>query len=1059
MTVTIQQRFIQYKRLSTSFGVLAALIALLAALNAFWLPGYAKSQLEIRLSETLQHPVTIASVEFKLSTLELIVHGFSVGEKADIHEPGEALFSFNRLYVGLSIESLQRRAPIITAIALTDPKLRLVRTTKDQLNISGLLEQFRQPSNKENAGSEQSNLFSISNMTIQGGHVEWIDRHTKTEHHITEINLGIPIIANFDSALTHWIEPHFSAKMNGAPFSLDGRLHLFSANQEAALTFKWNEFDLTRLGQYMPLPDGIHLLSGFSDSDWLLTFTQAADEAPDITLTGHTTLRQLKIKNSAAASPYQTALKRLDVALAQVDLTGKKPSRIKLSADQMTLVREGENEPALTLAKLMIDHVLINAKTHQIAVGDMTLDRLSAALRREADGAIDLTRLFSSPDTQIPVQARIPLPARKPVYSDNKIRIAEKRTELPGPVATSKDESSTTDTPWTPQIKRIKLNAATLRYEDLTLTKLTPMVVDSLDLTLDNIDLNGIKPLNLVLQAQVNQHGNIKAAGSLAWAPLSADLALHLDTVDLVSLQGWAGDKLTALLTRGDISFEGQIKAQGDPLKIQVGGHGSLLNFNVFNPENARDLLRWKTLDISGLNFINDPLHVDINTINLNDFYARLTILPDGSPNLSKIIRQDQPAQSGTTIAGTAPTDTNPNEPKEETPIHIEKILLQQGSIHFNDRFIKPNYRANLTGLTGQIGPLQPGQSGNIDIRGAVGKTAPLEIRGTIDPFSSELALDLVTHVKNIDLPPFSPYSGKYIGYAIEKGKLSADVYYQVKNGVLTADNKIFLDQFTLGDKVDSEATVSLPLSLAITLLKNRRGEINIHLPLQGSIHDPQFNLGDIIFEAFANLITKAITSPFSLLGSVLEGGEELSEIQFAAGFADIEAEASQRLQALAQILIDRPSLKLEISGYADPAEDYAGLKLATLQDKVKTQKLAEQTQKGIATGAITEVTLTPEEYGEYLERVYKKEPFEKPRNMIGLTKSLPIAEMEQLMLTHITINESDLEALAERRAIAARNWLVEQGGIPSERIFVVGIHEAKEGDQKKGNRVEFILK
>ncbi|MEK7301829.1 MAG: DUF748 domain-containing protein, partial [Pseudomonadota bacterium] len=359
------------------------------------------------------------------------------------------------------------------------------------------------------------------------------------------------------------------------------------------------------------------------------------------------------------------------------------------------------------------------------------------------------------------------------------------------------------------------------------------------------------------------------------------------------------------------------IKAQGDPLKIQVGGHGSLLNFNVFNPENARDLLRWKTLDISGLNFVNDPLHVDINTINLNDFYARLTILPDGSLNLSKIIRQDHPAQSGTTIAGAAPTGTDPNESKEETPIHIEKILLQQGSIHFNDRFIKPNYRANLTGLTGQIGPLQPGQSGNIDIRGAVGKTAPLEIRGTIDPFSSELALDLVTHVKNIDLPPFSPYSGKYIGYAIEKGKLSADVYYQVKNGVLTADNKIFLDQFTLGDKVDSEAAVPLPLSLAITLLKNRRGEIDIHLPLQGSIHDPQFNLGEIIFEALVNLITKAITSPFALLGSVLEGSEALSGISFTPGFAEIETEASQRLQALAQILIDRPSLKLEISGYA----------------------------------------------------------------------------------------------------------------------------------------------
>lgn len=144
-----------------------------------------------------------------------------------------------------------------------------------------------------------------------------------------------------------------------------------------------------------------------------------------------------------------------------------------------------------------------------------------------------------------------------------------------------------------------------------------------------------------------------------------------------------------------------------------------------------------------------------------------------------------------------------------------------------------------------------------------VRKTAPLQIRGTIDPFSSELLLDIIAQVKDIDLPPFSPYSGKYIGYAIEKGKLSADVNYKVENGTLTADNKIFLDQFTLGNKVDSEEAVSLPLSLALTLLKNRQGEIDLHLPLKGSINDPQFNLGKIIFTAFINLITKAITSPF----------------------------------------------------------------------------------------------------------------------------------------------------------------------------------------------------
>ncbi|MCG7755562.1 MAG: hypothetical protein LZF63_02745, partial [Nitrosomonas sp.] len=194
-------------------------------------------------------------------------------------------------------------------------------------------------------------------------------------------------------------------------------------------------------------------------------------------------------------------------------------------------------------------------------------------------------------------------------------------------------------------------------------------------------------------------------------------------------------------------------------------------------------------------------------------------------------------------------------------------------------------------------------------------------------------------------------------------------------------------------------------------------------------------------------------------LGSAFEGGEELSEISFTPGFADIGTESAQRLETLAGILKDRSSLQLEISGHIDPETDHEGLKLAMLQTKVKAQKLAEDTKKGIASGAITNIQLTPQEYNKYLEIAYKKESFDKPKNAIGLTKSLPGAEMEQLILAHLTVTDSDLQALAENRATAARNWLVENGGISSERIFVVGIHETGESAQKKGSKAEFSLK
>ncbi|MBL8497263.1 DUF748 domain-containing protein [Nitrosomonas sp. JL21] len=1090
MTTTVRQRFISHKRLIISVGVIAALILLIAALSYFWLPGYAKSQIEERLSEMLQRPVSVAKIEIKPHTLELIVQDFRIGNRIDEPEKTESLFSFAKLHIDVSIESITRRAPVVTAFSIVEPRLHIVREAEDRFNFSDLLEKFSQPAD-DSPKEKGSAQFSISNIVIQGGHFGFDDQYKKADHQISDINLGIPIIANFESTLTSWIEPHFSAKINGSPLKLDGKLRPFTDKQEATLAIKLTELDLMELNHYVPFPKGIQLRSGFFESDWMITFSQAHEQTPEITLTGNSALRRLALKNDAVEVPYQASLKHMRAELKKIDLTGKAPSHIQLVIDQAAILPDNAKEPALSLAELEIDQIIIDNAAHKIELDDITLNRLRTTLRRDATGAIDLTRLFNPKDGKTPVEAqqsprskntarapgkiklaKAPIPARKPdprsaaVKPDPAPQVVEEASgEKKSPVPN--------DSPWVAQIKRVNLKAASVRYDDMTLTKTPPMVIDPLDIMVENIDLSGKKPLNMTINARVNERGRMKVNGALAWAPLMTDLVLDLDSVDLVSLQGWAGGKLKALITSGDVSFVGKLKAQdGDPLKLLVNGEAKLYNLNVFDPNIAQDLFRWKKMDVSGLNVTTDPMRVDIKTIQFSDFFARMTLLPSGELNLVHIVQIDQPLEVDVAPAGNKnavevkvttpdiePVNVYQVKPQEETFIQIGKVILQNGNINFHDRFIKPNYRANLTGLKGQIGPLYPGKFGVIDIHGALDKTAPLQIKGKIEPFSSEFFLDLAVNVKDIDLPQFSPYSGKYVGYEIEKGKLSADVQYHVEKGALTAENKIFLDQFTLGDKVESESAVSLPLDLALTILKNRRGEINLHLPLSGSINDPEFDIGALVFKAFVNLITKAITAPFALLASAFEGGEELSEISFTPGFAEIDEAAAKRLETLAEILNDRPSLDLEISGHADAAEDHEGLKLAILQDKVKAQKLAEQTKKGIASGAIEDLKLTPEEYQKYLEAVYKKESFEKPKNAIGLTKSLPVPEMERLILEHLQINESDLAGLAERRATAARNWLVETGKIPDERIFIVGSHESEESEQKTGNRAEFLLK
>lgn len=1039
---SLLHRFASRKRLGIGFGILGAAIILFGLLGYFWLPGYAKTKLEVLLSEAVQRPVTVQSIDIQPYTLELTVRGFRVGEKATSADAGKDLLSIDELYANLSIASVARRAPVISSVSLKAPALRLVRESEHRFNITDLIEDFMK---RPDDGSKT--MFSVSNIIVEGGRFEFVDQLKKSRQEISEIRLGIPFIANFESTEEAWVEPHFGAKVNGAPLTLDGRLRPFTSNREATLELKLNDIDLTRIDEYSPIPVGISLLSGYFDSDLLLTFTQVAGEPPSMVLTGRAALRKLEIRNEAVEVPYTARFDRLDVKLTEINLNGQKPSHAGLVLTDAAVARKGEPEPVLSLPKLSVDEVAIDTMQQSVALGAITLDRFTASMRRETDGRLDLVKLFAPPPGKT----------------------------APDSVASPAKEE--TSKPWTARLGSLNLVAAALRFEDRTLTRVAPMVVDPLDLTVNDIDFSGAVPLKLALKATVNQHGSLGTNGSLAWAPLAVDLAVDAKDVDLVALQGWGGDRLNALLTRGAASFQGKIKADGEPLKVVLSGESRFTNFNILDKINARDLLRWRSLDINGIEFVSEPMRVNVASIAIADFFAYVILSPEGQLNLKDIVRQDDSggssakaasgissvdAQKPTSVASPVATtaDSSPAPAGKPVPVRIGRVVMQGGNVNFNDQFIKPNYRANLTGLAGRVGPLDPKKPGEIDIRGTVDKTAPLKIAGKVDTMGSELYLDITATAKGIDMPGFSPYSGKYVGYAIEKGKLSVDIHYHVEKGELRAENNVFLDQLTLGEKIESPDALSIPVHLALALLKNRHGEIDVHLPISGSINDPEFSIGGLIVKVILNLLTKAATAPFALLGSLLGDGEELSEINFLPGQAKIVPEAEKRLQALSKALTDRPALKLEIMGRADPEHDPEALKRTMLERKVKAQKVSENVKKGEAGGSLEDVELKPEEYAKYLTLAYKEEKFVKPKNVVGLTKSLPVPEMEQLMLANISAGDSEMRELAESRAMAARDWLVEQGGVPGDRVFVLDSKiEAEAGGKKSGSRVEFSLR
>jgi hypothetical protein len=488
-----------------------------------------------------------------------------------------------------------------------------------------------------------------------------------------------------------------------------------------------------------------------------------------------------------------------------------------------------------------------------------------------------------------------------------------------------------------------------------------------------------------------------------------------------------------------------------------------------------------------------EPPQFAVDEVALTDFYSRLILNADGTLNVQNLLAKPgggpTPAVAradGTAGAPGAASEARPLEERRaddarparqsvdappagggasiaiagERPtgrppeVRIGRITLARGNVNFSDFFVRPNYSANLTGIAGSIGSLTAQTAGEVELRGRIDNTAPIEIRGRINPLAADLFADIEASARDIELPPLSPYSAKYAGYGIDKGKLSMEVRYRIEDRRLNAENRVLLDQLTFGDKVDSPTATRLPVLLAVALLKDRNGVIDINLPVAGSIDDPQFSVGALVLRVIVNLITRAVTAPFALIGALAGGGEELAYVEFGPGSATIDAAAQTKLASLAKALNDRPALKLEIAGRVDPERDREGLRRSAVDRQVRAQKA-----KALGKGA-GEVGVEPGEYEKYLSAAYRAADFPKPRNVIGLVKDLPLAEMETLLLTHATATDDELRQLAGERAVAAKTWLVETGKIAAERVFLTAPRMSADGigDKGRASRVDFSL-
>ncbi|MDX9746058.1 MAG: DUF748 domain-containing protein [Syntrophales bacterium] len=617
-------------------------------------------------------------------------------------------------------------------------------------------------------------------------------------------------------------------------------------------------------------------------------------------------------------------------------------------------------------------------------------------------------------------------------------------------------------------IDTFQIRNGTISFEDYKPASPVRLSLSDLQLSVLDLSTSEKKEGKATFSASLPNQGSLSLEGPIVLSPLSAKLALDVRQVDVPLFQPYIGDMLNVRVTGGKVGAQGDFtlrEADGE-LKTGYRGKASLTRFAAIDTRSANDLLKWRSLYLNGVDFAHAPLRFHVHDVALTDFYSRIFVRQDATLNLQHLGREDRRKEQKTRSIEIEQHDGASNvqeEGKCEDDIHIGSLTLQGGEIDFMDTSITPKYSQKLTGINGRISDLSSlgSAGGDVELRGKVDGYAPLEITGRINPLKRDLYVDLKAVFTGMDLSPVTPYSGKYIGYEIQKGKLSFDLKYQIEKRKLDSTNLLFLDQFNLGERVDSPDATDLPVALAVSLLKDRHGQIKLDIPVSGSLDDPEFSVWRIILKVVKNLLTKAATAPFSLLGSLFGGGEELSYIEFDPGLAHLNMESLKKIELLSKALADRPALKLDLEGYVDMERDREAMRRMTFDRKLKAQKMNDLNRSGKAATILEEVTMEQDEYEKYLRKAYESERFSKPRNLIGLTKRLPVPEMEKLMYDHIEIKDGDLRQLANQRVSNTRDAILSTGEVETDRIFMVETRyqAPPEKEKTRKSRVEFRLK
>ena len=682
------------------------------------------------------------------------------------------------------------------------------------------------------------------------------------------------------------------------------------------------------------------------------------------------------------------------------------------------------------------------------ALGSPAID-----IRRDSEGVLNLSRLL--------VQSEV-----KPA-----VNIAPPTAEL-NTAANGSSQQSPAPAPWQLQIIDSRIDSGTVDFTDNVPAAAAHFSLQALSLQIANLGTAGAT-MHVAGDARVNNESRFTLDGDIKGSPLQASLNVDLDSFTLPALQPYLEQQTQLSLKSGLFSLHGHVdygqpaapdNASGGNNGLNFAGDASINNLHSADKLTGTEFVDWKLVAVKGIRIstaadTNQLTRVAIASIVAEQAYGNLVIAANQTINVSQIL-----SPPGMQKAGAAPAAANNKTEQPRKPaanasakpqITIDSINIVDSAGDFTDHSIEPNFSTGIIELNGSVSGLssQPASRAKLNLQGKVDRFAPVEIEGEMNMLSANQYSDVRMKFSNMELTTFDPYSGKFAGYNISKGKLSADLHYRIIDRKLDAEHHLRIDNLEFGDKTNSKDAAPIPVKLAVALLKDSDGLIELDLPVSGSLDDPQFRFGPLIWRAFMGLLENVATAPFAALGRLFGGGSELEFVEFEPGQVKLNPVESAKLATLAKALVARPTLKLNIPLNTLIAADSTAM--------AQQRLLALRPTIADNAGKTAQLAALELEYknrgGQAL--VYPASEKDAPPATADVLLDTKIQMLEQALLPLLKPNADELAELGRRRADSVQEILLGNTALKPERVFLVNDESTGSKQGKDAVNVKMALK